>query len=110
MAKSTIKPSVNSVIQENVNEAVQRLKAVAEDMAEEQTKTESKKDNKIQTVNFNMSKSMYEELKKLYGGAGYSFAQGARMTFDYIISEILDGNLELRESGFRKTLSARVGR
>lgn len=28
-----------------------------------------KKDNKIQTVNFNMSKSMYEELKKLYGGA-----------------------------------------
>ena len=57
MAKSTIKPSVNSVIQENANEAVQRLKAVAEDMAEEQTKTESKKDNKIQTVNFNMSKS-----------------------------------------------------
>lgn len=32
------------------------------------------------------------------------------MTFDYIISEILDGNLEFRESGFRKTLLSRVGR
>ena len=32
------------------------------------------------------------------------------MTFDYILSEIADGNIEIRESGFRKTLSARVGR
>ena len=52
----------------------------------------------------------YEELKKVFGGAGYSFAQGSRMTFDYILSEIADGNIEIRESGFRKTLSARVGR
>ena len=53
---------------------------------------------------------MYEEIKKVFGGAGYSFAQGSRMTFDYILSEIADGNIEIRESGFRKTLSARVGR
>lgn len=110
MTKGTIKSKQSMADAAAI--ALQDTKNVALDMEEVTNDRKEKKErsNEIQTVNFNMSKSMYEELKKLYGGAGYSFAQGARMTFDYILSEIEDGNIELRESGFRKTLLSRVGR
>ena len=110
MAKGTIK-SNKELMNEAATEALKDTLSVVQDMKEtEETQTKKERSNELQTVNFNMSKSMYEELKKLFGGAGYSFAQGSRMTFDYILSEIADGNIELRESGYRKTLSARVGR
>ncbi|MBQ5472692.1 MAG: hypothetical protein IKJ59_13625 [Clostridia bacterium] len=110
MAKGTIK-SNKDVMNEAATEALKNTLTVVQDMTEvKETQTKKERNNETQAVNFNMSKSMYEELKKVFGGAGYSFAQGSRMTFDYILSEIADGNIEIRESGFRKTLSARVGR
>ena len=46
----------------------------------------------------------------MFGSAGYSFSKGTRMILDYIYSEIQNGNIELRESGIKQTLAARVGR
>ena len=46
----------------------------------------------------------------MFGAAGYSFSKGTRMILDYIYSEVQSGNIEIRESGIKQTLSARVGR
>lgn len=110
MAKGTIKPA-RARMDEAAAAAISGALTVARDMGGEGRSGAAKsRDGGTQAVNFSMSKPMYEELKKVFGGAGYSFAQGCRMAFDYILSEISEGNLEVRESGFRKTLSARVGR
>lgn len=105
----TIKPSQT---QKNVSEIMSRVKAVDQDMHEETQVVEKKKEKskELQLVNFNLPKDKYEEYKKLFGAEGFSFARGNRMVLDYVMREIQEGNLELTESGFRKTLSARVSR
>lgn len=111
MAKSTIKPS-SSAISEGVSEFNERAKAISLDMTEEIKKEEVKveKSKKEQLVNFKLPIDKYEEYKKMFGSEGFSFSKGNRMCLDYILREIKDGNLELTESGFRKTASGRVGR
>lgn len=74
----------------------------------EEVKTEKSK--KEQLVNFKLPIDKYEEYKKMFGAEGFSFSKGNRMCLDFILREIRDGNLELTESGFRKTASGRVGR
>ena len=110
MAKSTIKPSV--AITEGISDFKERANAISQDMTEETKKEEVKveKSKEEQLVNFKLPKNKYEEYKKLFGAEGFSFAKGNRMCLDFILREIKDGNLELTESGFRKTLSSRVGR
>lgn len=105
----TIKPSQT---QKKVSEIMSRVKAVDQDMHEETQVVEKKKEKskELQLVNFNLPKDKYEEYKKLFGAEGFSFARGNRMVLDYVMREIQEGNLELTESGFRKTLSARVSR
>ena len=70
----------------------------------------AEKSKKEQLVNFKLPIDKYEEYKKMFGAEGFSFSKGNRMCLDYILREIRDGNLELTESGFRKTASGRVGR
>lgn len=108
----TIKPSAKSEMQRNASAVMDRVKAVDQVMNEEVQAVEEKKEKSkdLQLVNFNLPKDKYEEYKKMFGAAGFTFARGNRMVLDYILREIQDGNLELTESGFRKTLSARVGR
>lgn len=108
----TIKPSVKSEMQKNASAVMERVKAVDQVMNEDVQAVEDKKEKSkdLQLVNFNLPKDKYEEYKKMFGAAGFTFARGNRMVLDYILREIQDGNLELTESGFRKTLSARVGR
>lgn len=108
----TIKPSKTTEMQRNAAAVMDRVKAVDQDMNEEVRVVEEKKEKSkdLQLVNFNLPKDKYEEYKKMFGKEGFSFARGSRMCLDYIMREIQDGNLELTESGFRKTLSARVGR
>jgi len=110
MAKGTIKP--REAISEGISDFNARAKAISQEMTEEVKKEEVKSENakKEQLVNFKLPKSKYEEYKKMFGAAGYSFSKGTRMILDYIYSEIQNGNIELRESGIKQTLSARVGR
>lgn len=110
MAKSSIKPSM--AITEGISDFKARANAIAQDMAEEKKKEEVKveKSKKEQLVNFKLPIDKYEEYKKLFGAEGFSFAKGNRMCLDYILREIRDGNLELTESGFRKTASGRICR
>lgn len=105
------KPTIKANTQNSVNEIMSRVSAVDQDMTEERKEVEVKKENskEEQLVNFKLPKDKYEEYKKMFGAAGYSFAKGNRMILDYIYSEIHDGNLELRESGIKQTVSARVG-
>ncbi len=108
MAKATIKARTEN----SASEVLQRVSAVAEDMVEEKKEVETRKEpsKEEQLVNFKLPKSKYEEYKKMFGAAGYSFSKGTRMILDYIYSEIQNGNIELRESGIKQTLAARVGR
>lgn len=108
MAKATIKARTEN----SASEVLQRVSAVAEDMVEEKKEVETRKEpsKEEQLVNFKLPKSKYEEYKKMFGSAGYSFSKGTRMILDYIYSEIQNGNIELRESGIKQTLAARVGR
>ena len=108
MAKATIKARTEN----SASEVLQRVSAVAEDMVEEKKEVETRKEpsKEEQLVNFKLPKSKYEEYKKMFGAAGYSFSKGTRMILDYIYSEVQSGNIELRESGIKQTLSARVGR
>ena len=108
MAKATIKARTEN----SASEVLQRVSAVAEDMVEEKKEVETRKEpsKEEQLVNFKLPKSKYEEYKKMFGSAGYSFSKGTRMILDYIYSEIQNGNIELRESGIKQSLSARVGR
>lgn len=110
MAKSTIKPS--SAIADGISDFKERANAISQDMTEEVKKEEVKteKSKKEQLVNFKLPIDKYEEYKKMFGAEGFSFSKGNRMCLDYILREIRDGNLELTESGFRKTASGRVGR
>ena len=79
-----------------------------EEKKEVETRKEPSKEEQL--VNFKLPKSKYEEYKKMLGAAGYSFSKGTRMILDYIYSEVQSGNIEIRESGIKQTLSARVGR
>ena len=108
----TIKPSKKTEMEKNASAVMNRVKAVDQVMNEEVHAVEEKKEKAkdLQLVNFNLPKDKYEDYKKMFGAAGFTFARGNRMVLDYILREIQDGNLELTESGFRKTLSARVGR
>ena len=108
MAKATIKARTEN----SASEVLQRVSAVAEDMVEEKKEVETRKEpsKEEQLVNFKLPKSKYEEYKKMFGAAGYSFSKGTRMILDYIYSEVQNGNIELRESGIKQTLAARVGR
>jgi predicted porin len=108
MAKATIKARTEN----SASEVLQRVSAVAEDMVEEKREVETRKEpsKEEQLVNFKLPKSKYEEYKKMFGAAGYSFSKGTRMILDYIYSEVQSGNIEIRESGIKQTLSARVGR
>ncbi len=108
MAKATIKARTEN----SANEVIQRFSAVAEDMVEEKKEVETRKEpsKEEQLVNFKLPKSKYEEYKKMFGAAGYSFSKGTRMILDYIYSEVQSGNIEIRESGIKQSLSARVGR
>ncbi len=108
----TIKPSQKTELQKNASAVMERVRAVDEVMSEETHAVEEKKEKSkdVQLVNFNLPKDKYEEYKKMFGAAGFTFARGNRMVLDYVLREIKDGNIELTESGFRKTLSARVGR
>ena len=108
MAKATIKARTEN----SASEVLQRDSAVAEDMVEEKKEVETRKEpsKEEQLVNFKLPKSKYEEYKKMFGAAGYSFSKGTRMILDYIYSEVQNGNIEIRESGIKQTLSARVGR
>ena len=108
MAKATIKARTEN----SASEVLQRVSAVAEDMIEEKKEVETRKEpsKEEQLVNFKLPKSKYEEYKKMFGAAGYSFSKGTRMILDYIYSEVQSGNIEIRESGIKQTLSARVGR
>ena len=110
MAKSTIKPS--SAIADGISDFKGRANAISQDMTEEVKKEEVKteKSKKEQLVNFKLPIDKYEEYKKMFGAEGFSFSKGNRMCLDYILREIRDGNLELTESGFRKTAFGRVGR
>lgn len=110
MAKSTIKPS--SAIADGISDFKKRANAISQDMTEEVKKEEVKteKSKKEQLVNFKLPIDKYEEYKKMFGAEGFSFSKGNRMCLDYILREIRDGNLELTESGFRKTAFGRVGR
>lgn len=107
MAKATIKARTEN----SASEVIQRVSAVAEDMVEEKKEVETRKEpsKEEQLVNFKLPKSKYEEYKKMFGAAGYSFSKGTRMILDYIYSEVQNGNIEIRESGIKQTLSARVG-
>ena len=107
MAKATIKARTEN----SASEVLQRVSAVAEDMVEEKKEVETRKEpsKEEQLVNFKLPKSKYEEYKKMFGAAGYSFSKGTRMILDYIYSEVQSGNIEIRESGIKQTLSARVG-
>lgn len=107
MAKATIKART----EDSASAVLQRVQAVADDMVEEKKEVEAKKEpsKEEQLVNFKLPKSKYEEYKKMFGSAGYSFSKGTRMILDYIYSEIQNGNIELRESGIKQTLAARVG-
>lgn len=107
MAKATIKARTEN----SASEVLQRVSAVAEDMVEEKKEVETRKEpsKEEQLVNFKLPKSKYEEYKKMFGAAGYSFSKGTRMILDYIYSEVQNGNIEIRESGIKQTLSARVG-
>lgn len=107
MAKATIKARTEN----SASEVLQRVSAVAEDMVEEKKEVETRKEpsKEEQLVNFKLPKSKYEEYKKMFGAAGYSFSKGTRMILDYIYSEIQIGSIELRESGIKQTLTARVG-
>ena len=108
MAKATIKARTEN----SASEVLQRVSAVAEDMVEEKKEVETRKEpsKEEQLVNFKLPKSKYEEYKKMFGAAGYSFSKGTRMILDYIYSEVQSGNIEIRESGIKQSLSARVGR
>lgn len=108
MAKATIKARTEN----SASEVLQRVSAVAEDMVEEKKEVETRKEpsKEEQLVNFKLPKSKYEEYKKMFGAAGYSFSKGTRMILDYIYSEVQNGNIEIRESGIKQSLSARVGR
>lgn len=108
MAKATIKARTEN----SASEVIQRFSAVAEDMDEEKKEVETRKEpsKEEQLVNFKLPKSKYEEYKKMFGAAGYSFSKGTRMILDYIYSEVQCGNIEIRESGIKQSLSARVGR
>lgn len=108
MAKATIKARTEN----SANAVLQRVSAVAEDMVEEKKEVETRKEpsKEEQLVNFKLPKSKYEEYKKMFGAAGYSFSKGTRMILDYIYSEVQSGNIEIRESGIKQSLSARVGR
>ena len=110
MAKSTIKPS--TIISEGVLDVSEKMKAVSSDMTAEikAEKTKDIKSKEEQLVNFKLPKDKYEEYKKMFGAAGFSFSKGNRMVLDFILREIKDGTLELTESGFRKTTLGRVGR
>ena len=110
MAKSTIKPS--AAIADGISDFKERANAISQDMTEEVKKEEVKteKSKKEQLVNFKLPIDKYEEYKKMFGAEGFSFSKGNRMCLDYILREIRDGNLELTESGFRKTAFGRVGR
>ena len=108
MAKATIKARTEN----SASEVLQRVSAVAEDMIEEKKEVETRKEpsKEEQLVNFKLPKSKYEEYKKMFGAAGYSFSKGTRMILDYIYSEVQSGNIEIRESGIKQSLAARVGR
>lgn len=108
MAKATIKARTEN----SASEVLQRVSAVAEDMVEEKKEVETRKEpsKEEQLVNFKLPKSKYEEYKKMFGAAGYSFSKGTRMILDYIYSEVQSGNIEIRESGIKQSLAARVGR
>ncbi len=108
MAKATIKARTEN----SASEVLQRVSAVGEDMVEEKKEAETRKEpsKEEQLVNFKLPKSKYEEYKKMFGAAGYSFSKGTRMILDYIYSEVQSGNIEIRESGIKQTLVARVGR
>ena len=107
MAKATIKARTEN----SASEVLQRVSAVAEDMVEEKKEVETRKEpsKEEQLVNFKLPKSKYEEYKKMFGAAGYSFSKGTRMILDYIYSEVQNGNIEIRESGIKQSLSVRVG-
>lgn len=109
MAKGTIK--ARDAISDGISDFMTRAQAVSQEMTEEVKKEEvkSEKAKKEQLVNFKLPVDKYEEYKKMFGAEGFSFSKGNRMCLDYILREIRDGNLELTESGFRKTISARVG-
>ena len=63
MAKGTIK-SNKDVMNEAATEALKNTLTVVQDMTEvKETQTKKERNNETQAVNFNMSKSMYEELK-----------------------------------------------
>ncbi len=113
MAKATIKPSTTKdAISAGVSEFAEGIKAISQDMAanEKAAEIQEEKSKEEQLVNFKLSKDKYEEYKKMFGSAGYSFSKGVRMVLDYIYAEIKDGSLEIRESGIKQTLAARVGR
>ena len=81
---------------------------LTEETKKEEVKAEKSKEEQL--VNFKLPKNKYEEYKKLFGAEGFLFAKGNRMCLDFILREIKDGNLELTESGFRKTLTARINK
>lgn len=108
MAKSRIKPS--ELVSSGATDFAEKMKAVTQNMVEETKVEEEKKvkEKEVQLVNFNLPKAKYEEYKKMFGAEGFSFARGTRMVLDFVLREIQDGNLELTESGFRKTLLSKV--
>ena len=81
---------------------------MAEEKKSEETKKEKSKD--VQMLTLNVPRNQYDEYKKLFGSSGYSLAKGTRMCLDYIYREIMNGNMELTESGLRETVSSRLAR
>lgn len=109
----TLKPSKSQAeLQAAAVAGTEKLNIIAQNMAEVTQKAETKKEKakEVQMLTVNIPKSHYEEYKKLFGGSGYSLAKGTRMCLDYIYREIMDGRLELTESGLRETLSSRLTR
>lgn len=106
MAKMNMKKTVVEDLKssEGFEKTSETLKAIgkeaeAEKVEREEKKADSKK-TQVATVVFSLDD--YIEYKKIFGGEGYSFAQGTRMILDFMRREMKDGTLELTQSGFRK--------
>lgn len=108
MAK--LKPSASKQLAEAASSVGQNLAAIDEDISETVEAQEEKKEkkSKLQLVNFRLDGAEYDEYKKLFGGTGLSFADGARMCLAYIKEEISDGNLKITKAGIRQNAMSKI--
>ena len=109
----TLKPSKSQLeLQAAAAAGTEKLNIVSQNMAEEKKSEETKKEKSkdVQMLTLNVPRNQYDEYKKLFGSSGYSLAKGTRMCLDYIYREIMNGNMELTESGLRETVLSRLAR